>query len=97
MGLRHYHYSAHGLNAKEAESLIESKAAKVAKIAHSMGLIRIAGNVFECPSTKDLWKVDNDKLIRVSADMVDNNEKLEAADADNPDKYLDKIMNDLDF
>jgi hypothetical protein len=65
--------------------------------AASMGLIRIAGNVFECPSSRDLWKVDGDKVMRVSSVEVDFHESLKPADPANPDRFLKDILAELDF
>lgn len=65
--------------------------------AAGMGLIRIAGNVFECPSSKDLWKVDGDKVMRISSVEVDFNESLKPADPNNPDRFLKDILAELDF
>lgn len=65
--------------------------------AASMGLIRIAGNMFECPSSKDLWKVDGDKVMRVSSVEVDFNESLKPANPNDPDRYLKEILAELDF
>lgn len=65
--------------------------------AAGMGLIRIAGNVFECPSSKDLWKVDGDKVMRISSVEVDYNESMKPADPDNPDRFLKDILAELEF
>jgi hypothetical protein len=62
-----------------------------------LGLIRIAGNMFECPSTKDLWKVNGDKVIRLSSTEVDFNEKLTPADSDDPKGYLAGLLAELEF
>jgi hypothetical protein len=81
------------------QKLASSKRAsdKGLKKAASMGLIRVAGNFFECPSSKDLWKVDGDKVKRVSSVEVDFNEKLSAADPEDPNGYLKDILAQLDF
>ena len=67
------------------------------KKAAAMGLIRVAGNFFECPSSKDLWKVEGDKVKRVSSIEVDFNEKMGAASSEDPDGYLKDILAQLDF
>jgi hypothetical protein len=67
------------------------------KKAGQLGLIRVAGNVFECPSSRDLWKVDGDKVSRISSIEVDYNEKLAPADSEDPDKYLQRILAELEF
>ena len=67
------------------------------KIA-SMGLIRCAGNVFECPSSADFWKVTGGgKIVRLSNDVVNNNESIEAAPVDKPQAFLTSILDDLEF
>ena len=67
-----------------------------AKIA-SMGLSRVAGNVWESPSTKDLWKVSGGKIIRLSGEEVDNGEKISAAPSNDPMSFISAIMDDLSF
>ena len=67
------------------------------KIAASRGLIRVAGNVFECPSSQDLWKVNGNKVIRLSATEVDNNESLKPANKVNPSGYLKDILAELEL
>jgi hypothetical protein len=66
------------------------------KIA-SMGLNRVAGNVYECPSTKDFWKVQGGKVVRMATEEVDNGERLAAAPHDNPSNFLASILDDLTF
>jgi hypothetical protein len=66
------------------------------KIA-SMGLNRVAGNVYECPSTKDFWKVQGNKVVRMVVDEVDNGEQLAAAPSNNPASFLADILGDLTF
>jgi hypothetical protein len=72
-------------------------AEKGAKQAASMGLVRIAGNVFECPSSKDLWKVEGSKVIRLSSSEVDNDESLKPANKANPSKFLKDILAELEL
>lgn len=66
------------------------------KIA-SMGLNRVAGNIYECPSTQDFWKVQGNKVVRMATDEVDNGEKLQAAPSDTPANFLASILDDLSF
>ena len=68
-----------------------------AKIA-SMGLMRVAGNVYECPSSQDFWQVTGGgKIVRLSGDEVDNGETIPAAPKDQPMEFLSSILDDLDF
>jgi hypothetical protein len=48
------------------------------KIA-SMGLTRVAGNAYLCESTKDFWKVQGNKIVKLTSDEVDNGDKIAAA------------------
>ena len=66
------------------------------KIA-SMGLNRVAGNVYECPSTKDFWKVQGNKVVRLTIDEVDNGESIAAAPSRDPANFLAHILDDLTF
>lgn len=66
------------------------------KIA-SMGLLRVAGNVYECPSTQDFWQVNGGKIMRLSGDEVDNGESIAAAPKDQPMEFLSSILDDLSF
>ena len=67
------------------------------KIA-SMGLFRVAGNVYECPSTQDFWQVTGGgKIVRLSGDEVDNGESIAAAPTDKPMEFLSSILDDLSF
>lgn len=66
------------------------------KIA-SLGLTRVAGNSFICNSTKEFWKVQGGKVIRLTVDEVDNGETLAAAPTDNPASFLADILGDLSF
>jgi hypothetical protein len=66
------------------------------KIA-SMGLVRRAGNIYECPSTKDFWAVKNGKIMRLTVTEVDNGESLKAAPRGNPSGFLSAVLNDLTF
>jgi|ERR1700739_893625 len=66
------------------------------KIA-SMGLNRVAGNIYECPSTKDFWAVQGNKVIRMATEEVDNGERLPSAPSDTPASFLAAILDDLTF
>lgn len=68
-----------------------------AKVA-SMGLNRVAGNVYESPSTRDFWKVKGNDIVRLTkGSTVDNGEKIVAADPAAPQSFLDEILGDLTF
>jgi len=64
----------------------------------SMGLRRVAGNVYESPSTRDFWEVKGNKIKRLTkGSTVDNGEKILGADAGAPQSFLDEILGDLTF
>jgi len=67
-----------------------------AKIA-SMGLERVAGNMFICESSQDFWTVKNGAIVRLVGGEVDNGEKLSAAPEESPMNFLNAIMSDLEF
>lgn len=61
-------------------------------------MLRVAGNVYECPSSKDFWEVKNGKIMRLTkANEVDNGETIVAANKDNPEFTLNQILADLEF
>ena len=102
--MERFHYTSHGLghaseddptpNHFKTASLSPAVKQKIA----SMGLERVAGNAFRCPSSKDFWKLDGDKLIRMTKEAeVDNGESLAAAPADAPGNFLSTILADLTF
>jgi hypothetical protein len=104
---RIYHTISHGLGSRKDEKLTEpsknhyKQATKLApelqaKIA-SMDLVRVAGNSWVCPSSKDFWAVSNGKIKKITSDEVDNGETLGAAPADDPSSYLDDILGDLSW
>lgn len=65
------------------------------KIA-SLNLNRVAGNVYECPSTKDFWKVNGSSVIRISSKEVDNGEKISQSSS-SFNAPNDDIFSDLEF
>lgn len=94
----HIYQQVHFLSG-ENRKLASSKEAsqKGFQKAAMLGLIRIAGNMFECPSSRDLWKVNGDKVIRLSGTEVDFDEKMKPADSEDPKNYLANILAELDF
>jgi hypothetical protein len=61
------------------------------------GLSRIAGNIFLCKSTRDLWSIRNGKVIRLTSIEVDNGESAAGAPADDPGAFLRESLADLTF
>jgi hypothetical protein len=58
---------------------------------------RVAGNVYECPSTKDFWKVKGNQIVKLVGDEVSNGERIQAAPEDKPQAFLEHILDDLEF
>ena len=78
-------------------SEIEAAAQSGMKIAASLGLVKLAENRYVCPSTKDFWRIEGGKLIRMSATEVDNGESMPAADAEHPEAFLAGLLEELEF
>ena len=66
------------------------------KIAKGMGLIRLAGNVFSKPASKDFWKVDGDKIVRLVSSEVDLDESLEPTSTDDPEGHIASLLAELE-
>lgn len=64
------------------------------KIA-SMGLQRVAGNVFSCPASKDFWAVRGNKIVKLVSNEVDDGSSIPAAPKDKPMAFLTSILDDL--
>jgi hypothetical protein len=99
-----FRYTSYGLGHVESEDSPSPNHFKTAAVTpelqeklESMGLVRVAGNAYRCKSTKDFWKVDGNKVIRVTADEVDNGESIQAAPSDSPGNFLASILSDLTF
>lgn len=97
--------STHSLSIPKESKLVSEvydsllpKMASVDSVIRKLGLLRVAGNVYECPSTKDFWEVKEGKIMRLTtANEVDNSEKLVAADSMDPETSLKQILADLEF
>lgn len=70
-----------------------------AKQAKDQGLIRVAGNVYEHPATRDFWAVKNGQLVRLTgkSSIVDDGERMDPADVNDPEATLYSILADLEF
>jgi hypothetical protein len=101
-------YSSHGLGGSrqmnEQLSSAPTEHFKTASVTpelrqkiEEMGLVRVAGNAYRCPSTRDFWAVKGGKVIRITVDEVDNGESIQAAPADAPGNFLSSILADLVF
>src|ERR1700674_2540527 len=58
---------------------------------------RVAGNVYECPSTKDFWKVQGNKIVKLVGNEVNQGESIPAAPEDRPAAFIANILDDLEF
>ncbi len=70
---------------------------EIKKKVASMGLVRVAGNIYECPSTKDFWKVKGTNIVKLTSDEVDNHERIAAAPAQAPMNFLEEVLGSLEF
>jgi hypothetical protein len=80
-----------------SEEIIKQPKMSPHKIAAKLGLLKEAKNRFVCPSSKDLWEVQGDKIVRLSAEVVDNGESLEPAPKEKPETFLASLLDELDF
>lgn len=71
--------------------------ATLAKQAGLEGLVRVAGNVFEHPATRDFWKVADGRLTRLVSSEVDLDERLDPLSADDPESHIASILADLEY
>jgi hypothetical protein len=106
---RTVHYAAAGVGTRPSEAFTPSKnhlasEKKLSKEASAqiaeMGLNRVAGNVFECPSTKDFWKVgDTGSLVRLTSGEVDDGDRIAPAPKESAQTadFLQGILADLEF
>ncbi len=104
---RTIHYSAAGVGTRPPEQLMPSgnhytKPSKEASVQIAeMGLIRRCANIYECPSTKDFWKVNdkNGSLVRLTSGEVDNGERIAPAPKESAQAadFLQSVLADLSF
>ena len=104
MAQKFHHYAAAGIGSHAPEAALPSanhftKPDKQASAAiDEMGLQRVAGNLYECPSTRDFWKIsDKGGITRLTADEVDNGERIKAAPKEAGEDFLRDVLAALDF
>ncbi len=106
MSRKIYAKSAHGIKAGENVEPIFSRNhyASATPIPRSVqhyidqfSMHRVAGNVYECPSTKDFWKVQGNKIVKLVGGEVNAGESIAAAPDDKPAAFLAHILDDLEF
>jgi hypothetical protein len=98
--------TAHGLKNEQADTSIFSKNHFASMMAiprdvqfeiDSLMMRRVAGNVYECPSTKDFWKVQGNKIVKLVGNEVNQGESIPAAPEDRPAAFIANILDDLEF
>lgn len=101
---RTHHMTGHTIGLTEGDRAVAPSAnhfkqasEEVRKKIASMGLVRRAGNIFECPSTRDFWSVKNGKIVRLTVTEVDDGDRLKAAPRNNPGGFLTAVLDDLTF
>lgn len=95
---------AHGLAEKADETGFRNHFAGLAAYPAEVrdeisrwGLTRVAGNVFECRSTKDFWAVKGGTIMKLVGNEVDAGESIPGAPGDKPAAFLANILDDLEF
>jgi hypothetical protein len=63
----------------------------------SMQLQRVAGNVYACPSDRDFWQVQGNKIIKLVGSEIDTGQSIPAASDTNPASSLKNFLGDLEF
>jgi len=98
--------AAHGVKGEKPNESIFSKNHFASMMAiprdvqfeiNDLMLRRVAGNVYECPSTKDFWKVQGNKIVKLVGNEVNQGESIPAAPDDKPAAFLAGILDDLEF
>jgi hypothetical protein len=101
-----YPKTAHGVKTEKPSESIFSKNHCASMMAiprdvqfeiDSYMMRRVAGNVYECPSTKDFWKVQGNKIVKLVGNEVNQGESIPAAPDDRPAAFLAHILDDLEF
>jgi hypothetical protein len=101
-----YPKPAHGIAGKDASESVFSRnhfaglatySPEVRSRIASMGLTRVAGSVYECPSTRDFWKINGTKIVKLVGNEVDSGESIPAAPEDNPAQFLATVLDGLEF
>jgi len=103
MTQRFHHYAAAGVgshrhDAPPSANHFTKPDKQASAMIDELGLQRVAGNLYECPSTRDFWKVsDKGGITRLTSDEVDNGEHIEAAPKEAAEDFLHDVLAGLDF
>lgn len=86
---------------KVASTSTDLPEATVVKMGFQQGmsLHRVAGNVYENPSKREFWGVKDGTLVRLtgSSTEVDDDERMDPADTEDPEGTLTSILADLEY
>src|SRR5271168_3650819 len=106
MAKKIYGKVAHGLKAEKSSESLFSKN----HFASMMAIPRdvqfeideymmrgVAGNVYECPSTKDFGKVQGNRIVKLVGNEVNQGESIPAAPDDKTAAFLAHILDDLEL
>lgn len=96
---------AHGLGHEQSDNIFsKNHFASSMAIPHDVQdmidrytMTRVAGNVYECPSTKDFWKVQGNKIVKLVGNEVNQGESIPAANKEKPSVSLASWLDDLEF
>lgn len=105
MSRKIYAKEAHGLKSEQATDIFKknhfaSATAIPRDVQHyidQFSMHRVAGNIYEAPSTKDFWQVRGNKIVKLVGSEVSNGESIPAAPDDKPAAFLAHILDDLEF
>jgi hypothetical protein len=64
------------------------------KIAR-LGLERVAGNTWACPSRNEFWQVRGNKIIKLVVDEVDDGSSIAPAPKNDAMGFLEDVLQDL--
>ncbi len=98
-----HHYAAVGVGSRPSGAAPSTNRftqpdKQASAVIAEFGLQRVAGNLYECPSTRDFWKIsDRGGITRLTADEVDNGEHIEAAPKEAGEDFLRDVLAALDF
>lgn len=105
---RTVHYAAAGVGNRPSEAFTPSKnhfanakfSKEVTAQIAEMGLVRVAGNVFECAPSQEFWKVsDKGSLVRLTSGEMDGGDHIAPAPKESAQTadFLQGILADLEF
>jgi hypothetical protein len=105
MSRKIYAKASHGLGHEKSENIFaKNHFASSMAIPHDVQdmidrytMSRVAGNVYECPSTKDFWKVQGNKIVKLVGNEVNQGESIPAASSDKPAVSLASWLDELEF